>query len=349
MLRFLLYISLFSLGGYASIRENALPDTLSLNGNEHVVNFIIGGVAGVIVAWALIQATAIVEKRVEEGEIRELINGSLTAILGIALGLIVYTVLELIFPSHSLLQWIEAVIVLFLGFLGFRIGYQEQNPMVEIFSTGRKRSTGAGSIKILDTSVIIDGRIADLVETGFVEGTLIIPQFVLNELHNIADSSDDLRRRKGRRGLDILSDLRKSDHIDIETVETDYPDIETVDRKLIRLTQELNGKLLTTDYNLNKVARIEGIHVLNINRLANAVKPEFLPGDTVVVEVIDRGEEIGQGVGYLDNGTMVVVENGRRFIGKKIKTVVKSSLQTDAGKMLFVQPEGENQKRWENN
>ena len=189
--------------------------------------------------------------------------------------------------------------------------------------------------------MIIDGRIGDLAKTGFIEGKLIIPQFIMDELHSIADSSDSLRRRKGRRGLDILSDLRRNSEVDIETLDKDYPEIHDVDRKLILLAKELGARIVTTDYNLNKVAKVEGVRVLNINELANAVKPRFIPGEELEVEVIDRGEEIGQGVGYLDDGTMVVVENGRRFIGKKIRAIVNSSLQTEAGKMLFVRPKSE--------
>lgn len=201
--------------------------------------------------------------------------------------------------------------------------------------------------KLLDTSVIIDGRIGDLVKSGFIEGKIIIPQFVLDELHSIADSSDNLRRRKGRRGLDILGDLRKNSEIEVETFDRDFPEIHDVDRKLIQLAKELRAKIITTDYNLNKVARVENMPVLNINELANAVKPRFIPGEELEVEVIDKGEEIGQGVGYLDDGTMVVVENGRRFIGRKIPVIVNSSLQTEAGKMLFVRPKADKLGKWE--
>jgi uncharacterized protein YacL len=192
----------------------------------------------------------------------------------------------------------------------------------------------------------IDGRIGDLAKTGFIEGKIVIAEFVLSELQTIADSQDNLRRRKGRRGLDILGELRRSPEVQLEVLNKDYPTIPDVDRKLIQLAKELNAKIITTDYNLNKVAKVEGVPVLNINELANAVKPRFIPGEEIEVEVIDRGEEINQGVGYLDDGTMVVVENGRRFIGKKIKAIVNSSLQTEAGKMLFVRPKVEPIK-WE--
>lgn len=202
-----------------------------------------------------------------------------------------------------------------------------------------------GTPKLLDTSVLIDGRIGDLVRTGFIEGDLVLPNFILAELHHIADSSDSLRRRKGRRGLDILNDLQCSAQVRLETYDAEPAPLVPVDRRLIELAKALSADLITTDFNLNKVAKVEGIKVLNVNELANAVKPRYLPGEDLEVEVIDRGEEIGQGIGYLDDGTMVVVENGRRFIGKKVDVVVNSTLQTEAGKMLFVRLKGETRQR----
>jgi len=199
---------------------------------------------------------------------------------------------------------------------------------------------------VLDTSVIIDGRVGDLMTTGFIEGEILIPEFVLNELQGIADSADALRRRKGRRGLEILRQLMENDHVAIRVVARDYPSIAEVDRKLIRLAKEENAILITTDYNLNRVAQVEGIGILNVNELANAVKPRFVPGEPIDVEIIDRGAEINQGVGYLDDGTMIVVENGRRHIGRTIRATVKSTLQTDAGRMLFAEPANE-APRWE--
>lgn len=200
--------------------------------------------------------------------------------------------------------------------------------------------------KILDTSIIIDGRIASLISTGFVEGEILVPEFILGELQNIADSSNSLRRRKGRRGLDVLNQLMQDDSVSIRVVTRDYPNIREVDRKLIHLAKDESATLVTTDYNLNRVAQVEGVTILNVNELSNAVKPRFIPGEGISVEIIDRGEEINQGIGYLDDGTMVVVENGRRHIGRTIKATVKSTLQTDAGRMLFVEPAGEH-SRWE--
>lgn len=192
--------------------------------------------------------------------------------------------------------------------------------------------------KILDTSVIIDGRIADICKTGFIEGPLIIPQFVLGELQHIADSSDGLKRNRGRRGLDILSVIQKELDIEIIIHEKKFDDIAEVDSKLLKLTQLLNGKILTNDYNLNKVAAVQNIPVLNINELANAVKPIVLPGEEMVVDLVKDGKESGQALAYLDDGTMIVVESGRKFIGKTIHVIVTSVLQTSAGRMIFAKP-----------
>ncbi|MDD5066734.1 MAG: TRAM domain-containing protein [bacterium] len=189
--------------------------------------------------------------------------------------------------------------------------------------------------KVLDTSVIIDGRIADISETGFLEGILIIPRFILNELQQIADSSDGLKRQRGRRGLDILNKMKKGVKSIVQFVEDDFSDIKEVDEKLIYLAKKFNGMIITNDFNLNKVAQIHGIQVLNINELANAVKPIVLPGEQMEIQVIKEGKDSNQGVGYLEDGTMVVVENGHHYIGKKIDVVVTSILQTTAGRMIF--------------
>ena len=192
--------------------------------------------------------------------------------------------------------------------------------------------------KILDTSVIIDGRIADICKTGFIEGPLIIPAFVLEELRHIADSSDALKRNRGRRGLDILNRIQKELDINVEIVEKDFEELTEVDTKLLKLAQYMNGKVITNDYNLNKVAEFQRVPVLNINELANAVKPVVLPGEEMIVQVIKDGKEFGQGVAYLDDGTMIVVDGGKRYIGDTIEVVVTSVLQTAAGRMIFVKP-----------
>jgi len=189
--------------------------------------------------------------------------------------------------------------------------------------------------KILDTSVIIDGRVADICETGFMDGIVLIPHFVLRELQQVADSADALKRNRGRRGLDILQRIQKMSGINVQFVENDYPAIREVDMKLIELGKEFDAKIVTNDFNLNKVAQLRGVEVLNINELANALKPVYLPGETMKVFIRKEGKEFNQGIAYLDDGTMVVVDNARKMIGKTIDTSVTSVLQTTAGKMIF--------------
>ena len=191
---------------------------------------------------------------------------------------------------------------------------------------------------MLDTSVIIDGRIADIVKSGFLEGTLVVPAFVLRELQHIADSSDVLKRTRGRRGLDILQKMQDADEAQIMITNVDYDDIPEVDMKLVRLAHEMGGKLVTNDYNLNKVAALRGVQVLNINELSNAVKAVVIPGESMFVSIVKEGKEYGQGVAYLDDGTMIVIEDGRKHIGDSIKVEVTSALQTAAGRMIFAKP-----------
>jgi uncharacterized protein YacL len=201
---------------------------------------------------------------------------------------------------------------------------------------GLFRNTGPRRrYRVLDTSVIIDGRIADICETGFMDGTLVIPQFVLKELQFVADSSDSMKRNRGRRGLDILQKIQKMAGVDVMISDVDFPDVKEVDLKLIELARTLEGKIVTNDFNLNKVAQLRGVSVLNINELANSLKPVVLPGELMKVFILKEGKEYNQGVAYLDDGTMVVVDNARKMIGKTIDVVVTSVLQTTAGKMIF--------------
>ncbi|MEW8973721.1 MAG: PIN/TRAM domain-containing protein [Tissierellaceae bacterium] len=240
-------------------------------------------------------------------------------------------------------------IILFgiFGYLGIRIATRKREEITNVIgemSINRKgvkdklKQNYKSCPKILDTSVIIDGRIADICKTGFIEGPLVIPEFVLEELQHIADSSDGLKRNRGRRGLDILNKIQKELEIEIIIHEKKFEDIQEVDSKLLKLTQFLKGKIITNDYNLNKVAEVQGIEVLNINELANAVKPVVLPGEEMIVQVVRDGKESGQGLAYLDDGTMIVVESGRKFIGETIDVVVTSVLQTSAGRMIFAKP-----------
>jgi uncharacterized protein YacL len=199
-------------------------------------------------------------------------------------------------------------------------------------------------IILLDTSVIIDGRIADICKTGFLDGKFIVPRFVLKELQQIADSSDSLKRERGRRGLDILGKLQKSPNIDIKIHNDDFPEIKEVDLKLVKLAKVLSAKIFTNDYNLNKVSEIQGIRVLNVNELANALRPVVLPGEMLEIRLIKEGKEYNQGVGYLEDGTMVVVDNGRRLIGQNVNLVVGSVLQTAAGRMIFAKLQEDNKR-----
>jgi uncharacterized protein YacL len=233
-------------------------------------------------------------------------------------------------------NFVHALLVVFLGYMGIAVGGSKG----EWFEPARiiaafRDSARLHQYKVLDTSVIIDGRIADICETGFLEGTLVVPQFVLRELQQVADSSDSLKRNRGRRGLDILQKMQKIAHVTIQIVETDFPEVREVDLKLIELARRMSGKIITNDFNLNKVAQLRGVPVLNINELANSLKPVVLPGEVMRVFVIKEGKEAGQGVGYLDDGTMVVVDQARKALGKTIEVSVTSVLQTTAGKMIF--------------
>jgi len=224
------------------------------------------------------------------------------------------------------------------------VGLRKREDFLQVFfrssSHIRKRQglTGQAAPKILDTSVIIDGRISDISRSGFLEGDLIVPGFVLEELQHIADSSDVLKRNRGRRGLDILNKIQKEPYSTVRILEQDYEDVTEVDTKLVKLAKELNGKVVTNDYNLNKVCELHGVPVLNINELANSVKPVVLPGEELKVNVIKDGKEQGQGVAYLDDGTMIVVDGGRRYIGQTVGVLVTSVLQTAAGRMIFAKP-----------
>lgn len=233
-------------------------------------------------------------------------------------------------------HFFHVLIVVILIYMGIVIGVQHGDwfEPARIISAFRD-SARLHQYKILDTSVIIDGRIADICETGFLEGTLVAPQFVLRELQQVADSTDSMKRNRGRRGLDILQKIQKMANVQVLIVETDFPEVKEVDLKLIELARKMDGKIVTNDFNLNKVAQLRGVQVLNINELANSLKPVVLPGELMRVFVLKEGKEPGQGVGYLDDGTMVVVDQGKRALGKTIDVAVTSVLQTTAGKMIF--------------
>jgi uncharacterized protein YacL len=257
--------------------------------------------------------------------------GGVTGLLGANLVWGVIAGLDLV-AEH----FIHAVLIVFLIYIGVVIGARRG----EWFEPARiiaafKDASRLHQYKVLDTSVIIDGRIADICETGFLDGTLVVPQFVLRELQQVADSSDSMKRNRGRRGLDVLQRIQKMSHVQVQIVETDFPEVKEVDLKLIELAKRLSGKIVTNDFNLNKVAQLRGVAVLNINELANALKPVVLPGEVLRVFVLKEGKEPGQGIAYLDDGTMVVVDQGKRAIGRTIEVTVTSVLQTTAGKMIF--------------
>jgi uncharacterized protein YacL len=260
-------------------------------------------------------------------------GGLIGTILGLVIGSLFGYVLIGINASGI---YLFILINTLFAYLGYTIGmaWGKEIGSLPLFRQ-KARSGESTKIKILDTSVIIDGRISDICDAGFVEGTMIAPQFILNELQHIADSSDPLKRARGRRGLDILNKLQKSPNVKIEITELDFPKIKEVDSKLIALAREMGADILTNDFNLNKIAQIQGVNVLNINQLANAVKPIVLPGESMNVTIARQGKERGQGVAYLDDGTMVVVEQGENLLNQSIDVVVTSILQTPAGRMIF--------------
>jgi uncharacterized protein YacL len=255
---------------------------------------------------------------------------------GVALGWGLGTVAATVATDASSARFLRILFLLIMPYIGFLTGTRKSEWLdpAYLFRFFREKSVGR-VYKILDTSVIIDGRIADLCDTGFIEGTLVVPQFVLKELQLVADSADGLKRQRGRRGLDILDHLQKSKTVSVMITELDFPDIRDVDSKLIELAKQMDGKIVTNDVNLNKVARLHGLAVLNTNELASSLKPVVLPGEQMRVFLIKEGKEKDQGVAYLDDGTMVVVDNSRRWIGQTIDITVTSVLQTTVGKMIF--------------
>ena len=279
----------------------------------------------------------------------------LAVVLGVVLGFITanllsYTIIFKMFPVTIGTVALYVLTNILFAYLGAGIGMRKGEELtLSILTSAPPEPQVEKTLKILDTSVIIDGRIADLCETGFVEGTILIPQFVLRELQHIADSSDPIKRTRGRRGLDILHKLQKQVGLDVEIIEIDFPKIREVDSKLIALAQKNKAKIITNDYNLNKVAELQGVEVLNINQLANALKPVVLPGETMNVRVLKEGKEEGQGVAYLDDGTMVVVDNARQYLGKNIDVSVTSVLQTTAGRMIFSVIKGEGVEKYSEN
>ncbi len=274
------------------------------------------------------------------------VRNMLSILLGVILGLLLNNLFIDVISLSNLddevvakLNFITALIFSYLGAILILRGQDEFQIMIPFVRLDTKAS--GTEIILLDTSVIIDGRIADMCETGFIGGQVVVPGFVLKELQTIADSSDGLKRNRGRRGLDVLNKIKKSELVNVKVHDLDFPEIHTVDAKLVKMAQELNAKIFTNDFNLNKVAELQGINVLNINALANALKPVVMPGEMMNVKVLKEGKEENQGVAYLDDGTMVVVDNGRKFIGQQVSAVITSVLQTQAGRMIFAKASDE--------
>ncbi|MBF0519611.1 MAG: TRAM domain-containing protein [Nitrospirae bacterium] len=272
-------------------------------------------------------------------KVGKIVGGIIGLVLGITLGrLIIFPIRNLVGAYPIISYMIEA----FTGYTGLLIGLMRGENLSAASIIRLFRGQGLDeNLKILDTSSIIDGRIADVCDTGFLDGIFIVPQFLLQELQHIADSSDSMKRSRGRRGLDVLHRIQKLSTITVRLIEEDFPKIKEVDSKLVALAKMMNAKIITTDFNLNKVAQLHDVAVLNINELANALKPVVLPGETMKVFIIKEGKESNQGVAYTEDGTMVVVENARKMIGKNIEVAVTSVLQTTAGRMIFSKPANE--------
>ncbi len=315
---------------------------------------LVGGIIGFVVAPFLLKHlwnfTYWLELRLNKMPGYDVLAG----VLGLATGLIISNLLGSAFlPIPIVGKYVPLLLSVILGYLGINVAIRKREEIFNMFSNlsvlpwlnreskeqrSKDKSDSICQAKILDTSVIIDGRIADICKSGFIEGLLIIPIFVLEELQHIADSSDLLKRNRGRRGLDILNRMQKELELNVQIDNRDFDDIAEVDSKLIKLGQLLKAKVITNDYNLNKVAELQGVSVLNINELSNAVKPVVLPGEEMVVHVVKDGKEFGQGVAYLDDGTMIVVDGGKKHIGETVGVLVTSVLQTAAGRMIFAKP-----------
>ena len=277
------------------------------------------------------------EHRLKRATLKRLIGAAFGSIMGIIGAVLISDMLtDTVFETNSL-SFIKLFILFLMTYVGLVVG-ANKGDLLNLSALGGVfggERPAKKAYKILDTSVVIDGRIADICETGFLDGILVIPHFVLRELQQVADSADTLKRNRGRRGLDILQRIQKMAGITVQFVENDFPQLREVDMKLIELAKEFDAKIVTNDFNLNKVAQLRGVEVLNINELANALKPVYLPGETMKVFILKEGKEFNQGIAYLDDGTMVVVDNARKMIGKTVESSVTSVLQTAAGKMIF--------------
>ncbi len=351
-------VQLFIIIAGGTIGYLYIPDLLNLL-NIESPNWILSPYIGVLLGAIILYLSTFwvvdyivnfirwVEETLVKVPVADLLFGS----FGLMIGLIIAYLITLPLRNINIelvSQVLPSFVTVILGYLGFQVGFKRRNEFATLLTTKRdKRKNNEDEEqetrvhmkpKILDTSVIIDGRIADICATKFLEGVVVIPRFVLEELQHIADSSDVLKRNRGRRGLDVLNRMQKEIPVEVQIFEGDFEDVQEVDSKLVKLAQKVNGILVTNDFNLNKVCEFQNVEVLNINDLANAVKPVVLPGEELNVHVIKDGKEEKQGVAYLDDGTMIVVEEGRNYIGKTIDVLVTSVLQTSAGRMIFAKP-----------
>jgi len=293
--------------------------------------WIVGVFVGALAAALVIQ----IEKVARRVSLRVILGGVVGMLIGLLIAFLLAYGLNFvsnIMENRQVVPWIYTLLTAALGYIGLVLGSQKVEE-VSMFGWGPAKEIS--DYRILDTSVIIDGRIADIADTGFLEGNLIVPRFVLDELQYVADSADSLKRARGRRGLDILNRMQRSSGIYIDVVDHDFPKIKGVDSKLVALAKKTNGKIITNDFNLNKVAELQGIKILNVNELANALKPVVLPGELMTVKIIKDGKEPGQGVAYLEDGTMIIVDNAQRYQGENVEALVTSVLQTTAGRMIF--------------
>jgi uncharacterized protein YacL len=320
-----LFVALLGIAGYF-----LSPIKDSQNQQIHIL----GAIAGVVLGLGIV----FFEVKVKEVSLKRLIGAATGSTLGIMGAFLIAMVLGwALRGDHPMLPFLQVLVLLWMTYIGLVIG-ANKGDMLNLAALGGifgGEKAGKQTFKILDTSVIIDGRIADIAETGFLDGTLVIPQFVLRELQLVADSADSMKRNRGRRGLDILQRIQKMAHLNVQIIEDDFPHVRDVDMKLIELGKVYDCKIVTNDFNLNKMAQLHGVEVLNINELANALKPIVLPGEMMRVFILKEGKEYNQGVAYLDDGTMVVVDNAKRLISKTIDITVTSVLQTTAGKMIF--------------
>lgn len=347
--------------GSAIINSNILYQKIGLSFKSPFGVYIFSSMFGILFGFIFIIiipfAIKLVRLLINDilGDLRNITFAQIIVVIfGFIIGLIVAALMCLLVQGLSLPKWISSTLTILIYGLSLYIccyvaGYKapefeaylktvSNNKALNEIRPKKKSRLPIGHAKILDTSVLIDGRIFDILKTGFVDGPIIIPSFVLFELQQVADSTDSKKRNRGRRGLEVLNKMHEEIPLEIINLEKDYPDIKEVDSKLLKLALDVDAKIVTNDYNLNKLAQFQGIEVLNTNDLSNAVKIVVLPGEDLIVKIIKEGKDATQGVGYLEDGTMIVVENGREFLGEEIKTLVTSVLQTAAGRMIFVKP-----------